>query len=566
MATNSGLIEGGNGEGVEGGFNGGGGQGVHLAGASTLVNKGDIRGGTGSYGADGNVNGGAGAYLTNTAWLSNAGAISGGAGDYSKNFGGSGGAGADLKDNASLTNIGRITGGAGGTGGAFGGQGGDGVDLTGNASLTNKGTIIGGAAGNGNAFPGHAGDGVSISGAGYLHNAGVIIGGRPNQGSAGAGVYLNGGTVVTSGTIEGGSANGKSIAGAAVQFGKHGGTLVLDPHAVLDGAVTGFAAGDTIVLAGFAATSETFSAGTGLILRSPTATETLYITGSFTQSGTYGLKAVSNGSETAITLGPLQGGIGSSPISMIGSLVTQSVTLGGGTFAAGLTIALAGTIAPTSPKSAALVSTLASAYLNNFGYVFGAAGAAGGTGGTAAFLSNSTQLNNNGTFTGGHGGANGGTGGTGLVLATGAVLVNSNYYGPGGPFHRHGSSAGEIFGGAGGTGTEGGHGGDGVIISSATLRDLGGNEVAGGNGGAGSTAGGAGGIGALVTNGLFSNGGTVTGGAGGFRRFHRGRRRRRRCAQQCDADRLGRDHIRRQRWTERYRQGRRWRRRHRDDQ
>jgi hypothetical protein len=141
--------------------------------------------------------------------------------------------------------------------------------------LPNTVFIPGGAGGNGGA-------GLYLNG-GVVLNAGTIAGGNggapgylavQTQASGGAGVTLQSGILINAGTISGG--NGA----AAVSFTGVG-TLEEAPGAVLNGAIAGLTAGDLIILDSFAATSESFVSGTGLILSNATASETIDITGSF---------------------------------------------------------------------------------------------------------------------------------------------------------------------------------------------------------------------------------------------------------------------------------------------
>jgi hypothetical protein len=79
-----------------------------------------------------------------------------------------------------------------------------------------------------------------------LTNSGTIIGGMggetkaPSAPEGGAAVYVNGGTLMTTGTLIGGAggAGGKGgPQGPAVAFGSNVGTLIITPNAVLSGAV-----------------------------------------------------------------------------------------------------------------------------------------------------------------------------------------------------------------------------------------------------------------------------------------------------------------------------------------
>ncbi len=171
-----------------------------------------------------------------------------------------------------ITNTNIITGGTGGAGGSTpfnngisggnGGLGGDGIFVSAALTLANSGTITGGAGGNGGStYDAQGGDGgtgaAGIYGgnASTITNNGTITGGgagnigghrafngaNGSAGSGGAGVTLAGGTLINAGLIAGG--NGA----AAVQFGAHSATLVIESGASFIGAVTANAgAGDLL--------------------------------------------------------------------------------------------------------------------------------------------------------------------------------------------------------------------------------------------------------------------------------------------------------------------------------
>jgi hypothetical protein len=288
-----------------------------------------------AYGAIG-VYGSAASGLT----LINQGVIDGGRGSVGIGVaGGAGGAGVDLSGASSFNNSGTITGGGGGqsvispfTGASGpGGAGGVGVHLSGAGSFSNSGNITGGIGGVGSTNAA-AGDGVYLSGGGLFTNSGTITGGSGPGGDSGA--YLNGGTLLNGGVIDG--AQGAD----AVTFGANASTLVVEHGAsfvgnvvanatiadvlaiggsapvtisnigseyqnfralafdsgssgIVSGTYTamdsqsltniaGFAQGDTLVLDGFAATSDTYVSGTGLELSNGSSIITLDITGNFT--------------------------------------------------------------------------------------------------------------------------------------------------------------------------------------------------------------------------------------------------------------------------------------------
>ena len=225
------------------GFSGGGsgGIGVYLAGGATFINEATVAGG-GSVGATG----GEGVYAAHSSVINAvAGYISGG---YSGT--GASAAGVILGKYGQLTNgpfatIRSETG---------SGVGGVGVDLSGfGATAANTGIIKGGNATGTSA----AGAGVDVTAGTALSNitliapygagnySGRIYGGTSVSGPGGVGVYLNGGTLTTSGLIEGGRQNG--VYADAVQFGPTTGSVMfLESGASFKGDITGFRIGDTI--------------------------------------------------------------------------------------------------------------------------------------------------------------------------------------------------------------------------------------------------------------------------------------------------------------------------------
>ncbi|GAA5266632.1 hypothetical protein ACOSOMT5_P3061 [Acidiphilium sp. MT5] len=251
-----------------------------------------------------------------------------------------GGAGVDLVSGSNM-NAGTIGGGGGGIAygpsaqqGGLAGAGGVGVSLSGAATLTNSGTISGGTGG-----PNFKGI-VSYFGAG------------------GAGISVNGGTILNSDLIEGGFSD-SGVRADAVQFGYTASTIIVEHGATFTGSVVanstvsdvlaiggstpvtlsnigaeyqnfrslafetgssgivsgtytamdnqsltniaGFAQGDTLILNGFAATSDTYVSGTGLELSNGTSQITLDITGNFS---TANFNVIDPPANTTISLNP----------------------------------------------------------------------------------------------------------------------------------------------------------------------------------------------------------------------------------------------------------------------
>ena len=271
------------------------------SGSLSLLNEGLIQGGGGSA-TDG-------VYL-HSGTLTNSGTITGGSSSY-------GGNGVNLTYGI-LANSGTITGGNGSY------RGGNGVNLL-SGTFTNHGIITGGSGSN------YGGNGVHLKSS-TLTNSGTITGG--NGGSSGVGVYIDAGTLIDSGKILGGTGvvavlmyslytsnvstlvveAGASFVGGVVADPKVSDVLAIGGTSLVSltglgteyqnfhtlafdtGAsgnvsgtytafsalnVTGFAQGDTLVLDGFAATSDTYVNGTGLELSNGTSTITIDVVGSF---------------------------------------------------------------------------------------------------------------------------------------------------------------------------------------------------------------------------------------------------------------------------------------------
>jgi len=253
--SNTGLMIGGAG-GYGGGYGGSGGGG--MVGIGTLIaisNAGIMRGGVGGAGYF--YGGGHGGYGAGVAYgtMLNAGTITGGAGGSSyANNGGTGGYGA-IVDDAVFTNTGIITGGGGGnSNNLHGGQGGYGVYIGDGGTLINAGTIGGGAGGYAYYYHtrGAAGGAVLITST----FAGTVV--------AEAGAVFNGAVVATTlGTdvLEVAGTTGVVLTGIGTQFTNfsdiafaQGATRGIEGNiaGLASGqTITGFGAGDTIILDGF---------------------------------------------------------------------------------------------------------------------------------------------------------------------------------------------------------------------------------------------------------------------------------------------------------------------------
>ena len=332
-----------------------GGSGVYFYGSGNFSNTGTIIGGSGPTA-------GPGAAFFSAGTLSNSGTILGGNGSAA-------GAGVLLLGASTFDNTGIITAGIG----SAGGSGGVGVYLMSAGSFDNSGTITGGSGGTGNS----GGVGIYITSGGSFSNSGTLIGG---QGStyAGAGAYLIRGTLTNAGLIAGGL-NGSGSRADAIKFGTHASSLIVESGATFQGNVvanisapdtlaiggttavslsgigtefqnfsalafdpgatgtitgtytamenlniTSFAQGDTLILDGFAATSDTYVSNVGLELSNGTNTITLDITGSFS---TANFNVIDPPTNTTISLNPPCFAAGTRILTTRGEIPVENLTL-----------------------------------------------------------------------------------------------------------------------------------------------------------------------------------------------------------------------------------------------
>jgi hypothetical protein len=133
--------------------------------------------------------------------------------------------------------------------------------------------------------------------------------------------------------------------------------------------IAGLTVGDTIILAGFAATADSLISGSDLVLSNASASQSLDLTG---LSSSDHLDITSNG--TSSTIAVLAGG----PVTVINTLQTLGVTLGFGNYTSLLTIGSAGDIAAAGTA----LSAAAPATILNDGTVSGAYGVRLANGGT----------------------------------------------------------------------------------------------------------------------------------------------------------------------------------------
>jgi hypothetical protein len=384
--------------------------------------------------------------------------------------------------------------------------GGTGLTVTTAGSVTNTGFIIAGydastkAGFTGATFTGSDSD---------FQNFNVVDGGGGGNGSGngGAGIAFSGGSVINSGTIQGGiGGSGTYSATSAGSAGGAGGAGVTLSNGVLTnfGTITG-GAGGSGGGSSFESGGSGGSGGAGVTLSGGSLITSGSIRGGAGGNGgsnsLLGSVGASGASGAGVSLsggwlsnsGTIQGRAGSAAVAMSGGSLSNSATIRGGSGSAG-----------------------------SGGSVFYGAGS-GSLGGTGITLSNG-GVTNTGTISAGSGGsggsggmgsgANGGGGGTGATQSGGSLTNN-----------------GTILGGTGGNGGagdhacgDGGSGGVGVALSGGPLVNSG--TIRGGAGGAGGNApngaiddsggnAGAGGAGVLLSRGSLGNQGTILGGSGG---------------------------------------------------
>jgi hypothetical protein len=160
---------------------------------------------------------------------------------------------------------------------------------------------------------------------GVLVNAGNIIGDNNFGGIENSrGLVVSGGTVTNAatgtisgaygaelerGTLTDAGIIASTIGGTAIAFGSFAATLVLDKGNAIDGAISGFIAGDVIDFAGTSITSKIFSGGILTLTNGGAIVETLSFTGSLATGdftlvpeGTAGTELILNSSMTSASI------------------------------------------------------------------------------------------------------------------------------------------------------------------------------------------------------------------------------------------------------------------------
>lgn len=525
---------------VVGGAGGAGGTAVVLT-QGSLGNEGAIHGGSGGRGGEAYLNDGG---SSNTFGISAPVVTPVASYSLTGGAGGAGGHGVETSSSQTITNNGDIAGGSGGSGsyaqindssvtagavtGGAGGHGGNGLVFTAVGALDNQGSLYGGSAGYG--------------GSAYVYSSGeaALAGGAGGTGGAGA-LFAVGGTAINSGYIAGnyggygGEAQAENSTAAVVQGGAggaggHGIAMLAAGSVTNTGEIGGGVGGSGGTQANYTY-SETGASTTAHGASGSAGGDGVF----FAAAG-----ALNNGASGVITGG--QGGgsnanagaYTSSEGAGVAQLTINSVTSAAG----GAGVSVGGVAAVTNDGLITGGMGGGNSYggggdrsrggggAGNDGYAYNyygqeatamVYGNTSGAGGAALALTGGGQATNNagGTLQGGQGGTSsarayvyaesestsltataiggqGGVGGTGANLAGGSTLVN----------------AGTVSGGQGGdggyasaqanrnytpvvlavtsvtaTGGNGGTGGAGVTGSHASVRNLAGGVIAGGEGG-----------------------------------------------------------------------------------
>jgi hypothetical protein len=482
------------------GASGNGGTGLFSGAGETILNQGQIIGGTGGSGQGGQAgSGGVGLYATTGVNITNNGSITGGNGNrsYYRSFDdrpGTGGAGV-LLNGATLTTAGVISGGYNGSAAASGSNysstRADAVDFGSlaatliidsgavfNGSIHANATVadvlefagssatrfsgIGTSAENFNHISFAAGAAWTIEGnavglarsaetiAGFTSTDAIILdsfaaisetlnAGKLTLGNGSSFDTLNLGASTDNFVVQSNGTN-STILAAPGTISLATGTYILSGHSAgLTGtSISGFAAGDTINLEGFSATSETYKSGIGLVLGNGTSFDTLHVN-SF--SGFF--LETTDGTNTTIVAKPLVSII-STHVGAVGGSYSY-VTLGNGTYADSLTITSSGVVGhPFGPTDISDTAGQTGITLVNQGQINNA--------NNGVSFVNAAYINNSGTIT------------TllGISLQNGGTIVNTG--------RIQGSQFGYSVGLKGGTIINAGYiGGNQAIYSSQAL-------------------------------------------------------------------------------------------------
>ena len=526
---------------VVGGAGGAGGTAVVLT-QGSLSNEGAIYGGSGGQGGDAYLNDGG---PSNNFSIS-APAVTPVPAAYSLTggAGGAGGHGVETSSSQVITNNGNIAGGSGGSGsyaqindssvtasavtGGAGGAGGNAVVFTAVGALDNQGSLYGGSAGNGgSAYVYSSSDAASTGGAGGTGGAGAL--------------FAVGGTARNSGSIAGGyggyggEAQVENAASAVVQGGAggaggHGIAMLAAGSVDNTGSIQGGEGGN----GGTQANSSYSETGASTTAQ-----------GASGASGGAGVFFAANGALTNSASGEIRGGQGGSSnanasayLSNQGAGAAQLTIDSVASAAGGAGVSVGGVAALTNDglitggagggnsygggnergRSSGGAGNQGNVY-NYYGQEATATvqGNTGGTGGAALVLAGGGLATNNagGTLQGGQGGTSsahayvyaesestsltataigslGGVGGAGADLAGGSTLVNAGTVsgGQGGDGGYAAAEANRYYTPAAlavtsvtATGGNGGTGGAGVTGSHATVLNLAGGVIAGGEGG-----------------------------------------------------------------------------------
>lgn len=460
-----------------GGAGGAGGHGVETSSLQTITNNGDIAGGSGGSGSYAQINdsnltvgavtggagghGGNGLVFTAVGALDNQGSLyggsagnggsaySGGDGGLTGGAGGAGGAGALLVLGGTALNSGYIAGGDGGSGGAAetynlapaivqggaGGMGGHGIAMLAAGSVTNTGEIGGGVGGSGGTQANYT----------YSETAASTTAQGAAGGAGGAGLSFAANGVLSnsaSGVITGGQGGSSNAYAGASTSSEGAGVAQLTINSV-----TSAAGGAGVSVGGVAAVTNN-----GLIAGGTGGGNSYGGGGDRSRGGGGGAGNQGNaynyyGQEATATVYGNTGGAGGAALALAGGgLATNNA---GGTLQGGQ----GGTSSARAYVYAESESTSLTAT---------AIGGQGGVGGTGANLAGGSTLVNAGTVSGGQGGDGGYASAQASRNYTPAVLAVTSVTATGG---------------------NGGTGGAGVIGSHASVGNLAGGVIAGGEGG-----------------------------------------------------------------------------------
>jgi hypothetical protein len=166
--------------------------------------------------------------------------------------------------------------------------------------------------------------------AGTVYNAGVLDG-HAVFGSYGVylpAVYLSGGTLTNAGLIENAASNGVAVSLNTAQYlpGTGPNVIVIEPGSTIIGAISGFAPGDTIDIAGVTISSATFGNGQLTLGNAGGVVKTLALAGDFV-TGDFALASDTAGG-TDVTLNPPCFAAGTRILTPRGDIAVEDLVVG----------------------------------------------------------------------------------------------------------------------------------------------------------------------------------------------------------------------------------------------